>query len=82
VSGKNQISVDGKRYGYWEYYYSHSDILRCKGNFVDDKRDGYWVDYRHNGKIWRIGNYINGKLYGYGEIHDYEGNTAIIEYDI
>jgi antitoxin component YwqK of YwqJK toxin-antitoxin module len=58
--------VNGKREGYWEFYYPNGK-LRKKGNLVNDNRHGYWEAYYSNGQLISKGNYVNGKREGYWE---------------
>ena len=41
---KNLRSKEGKKEGYWEYYYINGK-LAFKGNFKNGKREGYWEVY-------------------------------------
>ena len=55
----NQYTYNGKKTGYWEYYWNNGQ-LNCKGNYINGEKDGIWVYYHENGQLWIKGNYNNG----------------------
>ena len=46
----NQYDSEGRRQGYWEYYYSNGN-LSSKGNYINGKNDGVWEFYWNNGNL-------------------------------
>jgi antitoxin component YwqK of YwqJK toxin-antitoxin module len=69
----NLFDENGKRHGYWEYYYSNGQLW-YKGNFVNGKQHGYWESYYSSGQLYYKGNYVNGKEHGYWESYYYNGD--------
>jgi antitoxin component YwqK of YwqJK toxin-antitoxin module len=55
----NQYDMDGRKQGYWEYYYENGRI-RSKGNYVNGIWEGNWEWYYDNGKISSKASYVNG----------------------
>jgi antitoxin component YwqK of YwqJK toxin-antitoxin module len=39
---KTPRNKQGQRHGYWEKYYSNSQLF-FKGNFINGKQDGLWI---------------------------------------
>lgn len=37
----NQRDNNGKRHGYWEFYWLNGKLMK-KGNYINGKRKGYW----------------------------------------
>jgi antitoxin component YwqK of YwqJK toxin-antitoxin module len=46
----NQYDNEGRKQGYWEFYYSSGNI-HSKGNYTNGKNDGVWEFYWNNGNL-------------------------------
>ena len=51
---------NGKKQGFWTYYYSNGQI-KSAGHYRNDKKDSYWNHYTKNGHKSMEGHMINGK---------------------
>lgn len=69
----NQYDLDGKKQGYWEYYYNHGD-LGSKGKYINDKMEGYWERYHYNGQLISKGSYVNDKKNGNWDYYNSDGS--------
>jgi len=78
---KNQYNSEGKKDGYWEWYYNNGTLM-CRGNYINGDYDGYWEEYYGDGNTWSKGNFINGTRDGYWEFYNRDGRLdEIIFYD-
>jgi antitoxin component YwqK of YwqJK toxin-antitoxin module len=63
----NQYNDKRKKHGYWEVYYSYSESIYTKGNYINGLKDGYLEEYYSDGTMACKGNYKNDQHYGYWE---------------
>ena len=63
IIGKGKI-LNGKKHGYWEYYYSSNSIIKSKGNYLNGLKDGEWEEFLYSGTLNAKGKYKNGKKDG------------------
>jgi len=47
---KNKVDRDGKKQGYWEYYYPNGQ-LHIKGSYVSGEKEGIWEYYNEDGSL-------------------------------
>ncbi|MCX7954575.1 MAG: carboxypeptidase-like regulatory domain-containing protein [Bacteroidales bacterium] len=54
---------NGKKDGYWEYWYSNGN-KKIEGYYVNGKKQGTWIYYYSNGNIRIKANYVNDEMDG------------------
>ena len=69
----NQYTHDGKKEGYWEFYYSNGN-LSFKGLYKNDLRYGIWEYYNINGQLSMKGSYKDDLKDGIWEWYYSNGN--------
>jgi antitoxin component YwqK of YwqJK toxin-antitoxin module len=57
--------VNGKKSGYWKFYYYDSGNLQKQGSYKDDLKNGWWQEYDSIGNLMSEGNYVHNNINGY-----------------
>lgn len=82
----NQYDIDGRKQGYWEYYFDDGEI-QSKGSYINGKEEGIWEWYYYFSSVEYNflhirSTYKDGKLNGLRELFHITGELSSKKYFI
>ena len=78
---KDGIIINGKREGFWKFYYERPNQIAAEVNFKNGKKHGLWKWYCFwTGIVDILSFYKDGKEHGVWKYFDENGLTEIVTY--